>query len=220
MKAKFEEIYNQLFKSYGPQNWWPAETPYEMMVGAVLTQNTSWNNVKRAIDNFKGNLSPEFIDNLTDEELCEYIRPSGFFNMKAKRLRGLNVWYSKYGYDASKAEKEDTIKLRDELLSVSGIGRETADSILLYAFNKPVFVIDAYTRRVFSRFGFLIPDDYDDIRRLFEENLKKDYRLYNEYHALIVNHAKLYCKKKPACKDCPLSHNCAKNGIDKEMDVL
>lgn len=208
------QIYQILYKAYRTQGWWPAKTPYEVMVGAVLTQNTNWGNVEKAIDNFRGRLSPEYIDSLDLNELAQIIRPSGFFNIKAKRIKALNSWFSDYNYSIKTASAENTVKLRAELLNVNGIGRETADSILLYALGKPVFVVDAYTRRIFSRLGFDLPKEYDSIKAFFEETVKPDTKVYNEYHALIVRHAKAYCRKKPDCADCPLSGFCLKIGID------
>ncbi len=211
----FEEVYNKLFKHYGPQHWWPAETPFEVMVGAILTQNTAWANVERAINNLKKNhcLSPESILSVGVKSLAEYLRPSGYFNIKAKRLRNFCQWYVSAGQFGELA-RWDTEKLRKGLLSVNGVGLETADDILLYAFERPVFVIDAYTRRLFSRLGLLNADKgYEPLRALFEKKLSNQVSMANEYifgefHALIVIHAKTVCRKKPTCDSCCLNMYC------------
>lgn len=206
----FRQVYHSLFTHYGPQQWWPAESPFEVMVGAVLTQNTSWSNVERAIINLKDNncLSPDRILSVSEKALAGWLRPAGYFNIKAKRLRNFCQCYTEAGgYDAVK--RLQTNRLRKLLLSVNGIGYETADDILLYAFNRPVFVIDAYTRRLFSRLGLIENDaGYETLRATFEKSLPKNTALFNEYHALIVAHAKLVCKKKPDCSSCCISKNC------------
>lgn len=209
----FRQVYQSLFKRYGPQHWWPADTPFEVMVGAVLTQNTAWSNVERAIVNLKENdcLSAERIITVPENKLAAWLRPSGYFNIKAKRLRNICRWYIEAGeYDAVK--RMDTGQLRKALLSVNGVGPETADDILLYAFKRPVFVIDAYTRRMFSRLGMIEKDaGYEHLRATFEESLTKDVKMFNEYHALIVIHAKEVCKKAPLCSMCCLSAHCLSN---------
>lgn len=206
-------VYNHLYKRYGPQYWWPAETPFEVMVGTVLTQNTAWTNVERAIFNLKqaDALSPEAIISAPHEVLAEWLRPSGYFNIKAKRLKNYCEWYqAQGGFDA--LNKLDDHALRHAVLSVNGVGPETADDILLYAFERPVFVIDAYTRRIFSRLGMLDHDmGYEHMRHHFEQQLAKEKKrvaLFNEYHAQIVIHAKEHCRVKPQCKGCPLRRGC------------
>lgn len=203
-------IFNILLEAYGPRHWWPAETPYEMMVGAVLTQNTTWKNVEKALQNLGKGLSPDFIAAADQEELAGLIRSAGYYNQKAVKLKALTSWFQKYSYDIREAEKAEGEKLRHELLAVKGIGPETADSILLYALNKPYFVVDAYTRRIFFRIGFEIPPKYEDLRLQIETNLPTDLSIYNEFHALIVEHAKQHCRKNPTCIDCPLDFLCAK----------
>lgn len=209
-----EQVYQLLFDYYGPQQWWPAESPFEVMVGAVLTQNTAWSNVERAIENLKKNdcLSVERILSVPVNVLAGWLRPSGYFNIKAKRLRNLCRWYINAGkYDAVRLM--GTSQLRKELLSINGIGPETADDILLYAFDRPVFVIDAYTRRLFDRLGMIDKDDgYERLRDIFENSLSKKAALFNEYHALIVVHAKRVCKKRPECSLCCLSQSCPFSG--------
>ena len=202
------KIYQKMFDALGPQQWWPGETPFEIVIGAILTQNTNWSNVEKAIKNLKTarRLSPEGIHESSITELAQLIRPSGFFNVKARRVKTFIDWlFSKYEGSLSRMFTQDLQTLRDELLSVKGIGPETADSILLYAGNLPTFVVDAYTHRIFSRHGF-IPEEssYDEIKSFFEENLPSDVKLYNEYHALLVNIGKMFCKPKKVCEQCPL----------------
>ncbi|HHT9141024.1 MAG TPA: endonuclease III domain-containing protein [Candidatus Tripitaka californicus] len=203
------KIYRELFKAFGPQGWWPGDGPFEVLVGAVLTQNTNWGNVERAIKNLKsaGKLSPEGLHKTKLPELAQLIRPAGYFNVKAKRLKNLIGWFFE-NYNGSLKEmfSEKLDPLREGLLSVKGIGRETADSILLYAGDTPSFVVDAYTYRVLSR-HLLIPEDstYEEIKSFFEDNLPRDVQLYNEYHALLVKVGKDYCKpRNPRCRECPL----------------
>jgi endonuclease III related protein len=208
-KAGLIDIYNALYEHYGPQHWWPGETPFEVMVGAILTQNTNWGNVEKAIANLKaaGALSPKAIHDMPDTGLASLIRPSGYFNIKAKRLKAyISYFMERYGGSVARMKKADCGRLREEILAVSGIGPETADSILLYALGCPVFVVDAYTRRIFSRHGFF-PEtsDYHDVQSYFTERIPKDVQLYNEYHALIVRLAKDRCLKKAGrCELCLL----------------
>jgi len=202
------DMYNLIFKHFGPQNWWPAETRLEVVVGAVLTQNTNWKNVEKAIKNLKskGLLDIEPLLKVDMETLSELIRPALYFRVKAKRLKNLIRFISeRYGGDLKNLCREDIWKLRSELLKVNGIGPETADSILLYACNKPIFVVDAYTYRILERHGLIDgPTDYQTIQNLFMDHLPHDQRLFNEFHALIVMVGKRYCKRNPKCNDCPL----------------
>ena len=203
-------IHDRLYAAYGPQHWWPGETPFEIMVGAVLTQNTAWTNVERAIANLKAAdaLDPEAIVDAPHERLAEWLRPSGYFNIKAERLRAFCAWYVEQGGFESLTRLE-TGALREALIAVKGIGPETADDMLLYAFERPVFVIDAYTRRLFSRHGLITGDEpYDTLRLAIEAALGPDVPLYNEYHALIVRHAKEACRVRPACHSCPVRRGC------------
>ncbi len=206
----FGEVYNLLFAHYGPQHWWPGDTPFEVLVGAVLTQNTNWANVTRAIGNLKeqGLLSFSPLLQAPLEVVAECIRPSGYYNVKAKRLKNLLLMIEgQYGGELENLLADSTDSARERLLAVKGIGPETADSILLYAGNHPIFVVDAYTHRVFSRHN-LVPDEstYHEIQDAFTGRLPRDWRLYNEYHALIVMVGKEFCKKKtPLCECCPLS---------------
>lgn len=193
---------------YGHLKWWPADTPFEMMVGAILTQNTNWKNVVKAIDNFEGQLSPQFIQEIPIDDLAQLIRPSGYYNQKAKVIKALATWFEKYNFDIEEAQKPDGESLRKELLDIKGVGPETADSILSYALDKTYFVIDTYTRRILSRYGIDIPKSYDDLRLMIEKAIPKDILTYQQYHALIVEHAKEHCIKKPTCEACPLAKNC------------
>lgn len=207
-KKVLTEIYDTLYKAFGPQHWWPGETPFEIAVGAILTQNTNWGNVEKAINNIKRQkaLNARLLYEMPHKHLALLIKPAGYFNIKAKRLKDfLGFLINHYGGSMKKMEAEDTPILRERLLKVNGIGEETADSILLYALGKPVFVVDAYTKRVLQRHK-LIPDKatYHEIQELFHKNLPKDTALFNEYHALFVRLGKEYCKPKPKCEGCPL----------------
>ncbi len=207
--ALLKEFYRSLLTSFGPQGWWPGRTRFEVIVGAILTQNTSWTNVEKAIRNLRKDrlLTPERLHAAQVSRLASLIRPAGYFNIKAGRLRNFTSFLFKdCGGSLDQLFRKDSATLRRELLAVNGVGPETADSIMLYAAGRPEFVIDAYTKRIFSRHGFTSPDTgYDEIKRLFMDNLPKDAALFNEYHALIVKTAKDYCKtKNPRCDECPL----------------
>ena len=203
-------VYTALDTAYGPQGWWPAQTPFEVMVGAVLTQNTAWTNVERALERLTGRipLTAEAILGLDEAELADALRPSGYFNIKARRLRSFCRGFIAGGGLAGLSAL-DTQTLRHHLLAIPGVGPETADDMLLYAFGRPVFVVDAYTRRVFSRLGLLRGDEgYETIRAAFEQALGPDVPLFNAYHALIVRHGKDYCRKRPRCDACCLRPQC------------
>lgn len=212
----FMSVFNKLYGAFGPQHWWPAETPFEMMVGAILTQNTAWSNVEKALNNFNGRLSPQFILETPENTLSEIIRPSGFWGQKVLYLKALASWFNQYGCSVKIIRERDSLKIRRELLSLHGVGFETADSIMLYAFGQPYFVIDAYTKRIFARLGCSLPKNYEDIRTIFESKLPHDAALYNEYHALIVYLAKSNCKKVPTCDNCPLRFVC-KNANSRQL---
>ena len=201
-------IYDTLLGFFGEQGWWPADTPFEVVVGAVLTQNTAWRNVERAIENLKGEalLTPMGLQGVDESRLAELIRPAGYYNVKARRLKNLIEFLAgEYGGDLSKIFTEPLATLRGKLLAVKGIGPETADSILLYAGEKPIFVIDAYTRRILSRHGMIADEaSYGDIQDLFMRNLPQNVALYKEYHALFVQLAKTFCKTTSHCAGCPL----------------
>jgi len=207
-----QDIYRRLMDCYGPQHWWPAEGPYEMMVGAVLTQSAAWSNVERAIANLKtvGALSPKALRGLPLPELASLIRPCGYYNAKALKLKSLANWLGEFcGDNLNLLSVNNTDALREQLLSVHGIGEETADSIILYAAGKPVFVIDAYTRRIVDRLG-LEPEgsSYAAYQDLFMNNLPADTELFSEYHALLVCLAKQVCRRRPLCHNCCLSGIC------------
>jgi endonuclease-3 related protein len=202
-------IYEILNDYFGNCNWWPGETPFEIAVGAILTQNTNWTNVEKAIRNLKSAnlLSPGRLLRENDDIVSELIRPSGYYNVKTKRLKAFLVFLqSEYGGKMSLMFEEELPKLREKLLSVKGVGEETADSILLYGGGKPVFVVDAYTRRILGRHGIIGNDfSYGDIQELFMTHLAPDVALYNQYHALLVNTGKEFCRREPRCEACPLN---------------
>jgi endonuclease III related protein len=202
-------IHDRLLAAYGPQGWWPADTAFEMMVGAILTQNTSWTNVERAIANLRahGLLDASTITACDEVQLAAALRPSGYFNQKAHRLQRFAAFYLEHGGEAGLRRLSDP---RQALLALHGIGPETADSMLLYALNMPVFVIDAYTRRIFARLGATSPDaGYHVLQDYFQRQLPASVPLFKEFHALIVMHAKQHCRTRPACSDCPLRPGCA-----------
>ncbi|MGQ9569236.1 MAG: endonuclease III domain-containing protein [Thermodesulfovibrionales bacterium] len=202
------EIFWRLYNTFGPQHWWPGETPFEIAVGAILTQNTNWGNVEKAIDNLKKGkaLNPKNIFEMKTETLASLIRPTGYFNVKAKRLKAfISFLMNEYHGSLKRMKEEDMHILRSKLLHINGIGPETADSIILYALDKPVFVVDSYTKRVLSRHGLIeFEKSYEDFQELFYSSLKRDVKLFNEYHALLVKLGKTHCRKKPLCKGCPL----------------
>lgn len=208
MQETVLSIYETLLSHYGNPHWWPARTPYEVMVGAVLTQNTAWTHVEKAIANFGDGLSPQSVAHMPIEDLMARIRPAGFFNQKSVYLKSITDWYAGYGYDVSTVQKETCTKLRTELLGVKGIGPETADSILLYAFGFPTFVVDAYTHRLCARYPLEAGKGYAAVKAYFEAALPRRTEVYNTYHALIVMHAKTHCRKRPSCEGCPLSNEC------------
>jgi endonuclease-3 related protein len=202
-------IYHKLYSAFGPQHWWPAESSFEVMIGAILTQNTNWLNVEKAIQNLKKQklLIPEKLYRLPQRRLASCIKPAGYYNIKAKRLKNfLNFFINRYQGNTKKMFRSSIPVLRRELLAVNGIGPETADSILLYALGKPVFVIDAYTKRVLLRHRLIKKDaGYTEVQNLFMRRLKPDVKLFNEYHALMVKVGKEFClKNKPRCQACPL----------------
>jgi endonuclease-3 related protein len=206
------DLYRRLRDAQGPQGWWPADSPIEMAIGAVLTQNTAWINVERALDNLRaaGLLDARALRAQPDADLAARLRPSGYFNVKARRLKALAAFLGdRVDGDPARLAGWDLAQARAALLAVPGVGRETADSILLYAAGHPIFVIDAYTRRVAGRLGLVDPRaDYDVLRRAFEAALPRDAALFNDYHAQIVVHAKDRCRARPRCDGCPLADAC------------
>jgi len=207
-------IFNKLYKFWGPQHWWPAETKFEMVIGAILAQNISWNSAEKAICNLKraNILSVEGILQTPDEKLAELIKPAGYYNQKAKRLKEFcNFLKREFNSDLEKLFALDISSLRQVLLSQKGIGFETADSIILYGAEKPIFVVDSYTKRLFYRLGLIESEKvkYEDVQNLVMQNLELDTNTFNEFHALIVKHCKEICKsKRPTCKNCCLSMFC------------
>ncbi len=215
---KIQLVYDLLYKSFGKQGWWPltlkgykskhhsgkpktAKHKFEIIIGAILTQNTNWKNVEKALYNLSKNnlVDMNKIKRIKKEKLAELIKPAGYYNQKAERLKIIAGFLSK-----------NQNPTREQLLNVKGIGPETADSILLYAFNKPFFVIDAYTKRIFERLGYKAKN-YDEWQKLFTNNLSKNTELFKEYHALLVELGKNYCKKKAICKECPIKETCKKS---------
>lgn len=206
-----------LLDHFGFQNWWPGETPFEVMIGAILTQNTAWSNVEKALDNVKnkGLLVPGRLLTVPEKELALLIRPSGYFNQKAKKVKEfLRFFDGNFSLRLEKMKKVKTLPLRTLLLGVKGIGRETADSMLLYAASKKIFVIDAYTKRIFYRLGLLNKEEteYDEVRELFEKNIPQNLKVYKDFHAQIVMLGKSYCRKRdPLCGECPVAGLCRFN---------
>jgi len=205
---KLMQIYELLYERYGPQHWWPGRTRFEIIVGAILTQNTNWANVEKAIANLKSAdcLTPARLHRLDTGELAELIRPAGYFNIKAGRLKNFLDWlFDNYDGSLKQLEHLNPEEMREQLLAIKGIGPETADSIVLYAYDKPVFVVDTYTCRVLGRHELIEAGaDYEQVREYFESNLPTDVKLFNEYHALLVRVGKEYCRPKPRCEGCPL----------------
>jgi endonuclease III related protein len=207
---RLDDMFHLLLEHFGPQDWWPAETEVEVIVGAILTQNTNWSNVEKAIANLKrsGLLDIACLNSISVEALAQEIRPAGYYNIKAKRLKNLiDFIQERYGGDMESLLGEDTAVLRQGLLSVKGIGPETADSILLYAAGRPVFVVDAYTHRILSRHALMGSSaTYDELQGYFQDHLPEDQALFNDFHALIVKTGKHYCRKRPLCPQCPLEN--------------
>jgi len=210
------QIFDLLRSSYGPQHWWPGDSPFEVIVGAVLTQNTAWHNVAQAIANLKreGLLQPAALLQAEPDAVKALLAPAGYYNIKYDRLMSLLRFLDGYGTDLERLRSLPLEGLRAGLLEVKGVGPETADSILLYALQRPVFVVDAYTRRLFSRlgYGWMEAASYDQVQGFFMEALSPDTALYNEFHALIVVHSKDTCKKRPLCEGCCLRSLCAALG--------
>jgi endonuclease-3 related protein len=207
-KKQLMDIYDRLYAAFGGRHWWPAKSAEEVIIGAILTQNITWKNVEQAIAAMKAQraLSFKAIAAMDEEKLAPVIRPARFLNQKARALKVFADYFGRqYGYSLPRIKKRDLRELRDELLGLYRIGPETADSILLYALEKPIFVIDAYTKRIFSRHGLLAREgSYAEYQKLFMDNLPPDVQLYNEYHALLVHLGNRFCKPKPLCAGCPL----------------
>ena len=208
MEALLMKIYGRLYEAYGSMHWWPGDTPFEVMVGAILAQNTSWRNVEKAIQNLKARrvLYVKGIHSLKRSQLASLIRSSGYYRIKAHRLKGfVDFIIEEYGGSVEKMRRERLEVLRRKLLKVKGIGPETADSILLYGLRKPIFVVDAYTKRILSRHGIISEKaTYEEIQKFCMNHLRHKEKLFNEYHALLVHLGKTLCKKMPTCDRCPL----------------
>jgi endonuclease-3 related protein len=208
MKNLLMKIYSKLYLSYGPRHWWPGDTPFEVMVGAILTQNTSWKNVEKAIQKLKekGVLNPQGIHRLKKSQIASLIKSSGYYRIKTDRLKCfINFLFEEYDGNVKKMGRERLGELREKLIRVRGIGPETADSILLYGLRKPIFVVDAYTKRILSRHGLISERaSYEEVQKLFVDHLPMDEKLFNEYHALLVHLGKTLCKKMPRCELCPI----------------
>jgi len=205
---KLIKIYQKLYSSIGPRHWWPGDSPFEVIIGAILTQNTSWKNVEIAIRALKEKnlLDPLKLYGVGDKFLANTIKSSGFFNIKARRIKTfMSFLFENYQGSLEKMFSEGLTPLREKLLKINGIGPETADSILLYAGGKPIFVVDSYTKRILARHNLISKTaSYSEIQDLFMENLKKDAGMFNEYHALLVYIGKYFCKKTPNCENCPM----------------
>jgi endonuclease-3 related protein len=222
MTATLDQVYQRLFDAYGPQHWWPGESPFEVIVGAVLVQNTAWKNVQRAIENLCDAelLDPKVLYEVPPEELQELIRPAGYFRMKTARLRNLLAYIvNEHGGSLESMFALDLETLREDLLAVNGVGPETADSILLYAADKPIFVVDTYTNRVLKRHGWIEYEaDYHAVQDHFHASIERDTALYNEFHALLVRVGHIHCRKKPKCDECPLVDLLPPSGIVEPVD--
>jgi len=202
-------IYDILYSSYGELHWWPGDTTYEVIIGSILTQNTQWRNVEKVITLSKEDIFPENIARMDLLDLMEIIKPTGSYRRKAICIKEITNWFGRYNYDENLVQKESLDKIRKELLAIPGIGKETADSILLYAFRFPIFVVDAYLIRLCERFHIKTKKSYDDIQKYFMEQIPNE-EIYNNYHALIVVNGKNHCKKNPLCNGCPLNSICMK----------
>lgn len=218
------DVYHRLYRHFGPQHWWPARTPFEVTVGAILTQSVAWSNVERAIANLDGRglIDVPALARVPADELARLIRPAGYYNVKARKLKAfVGFLMDNYGGNLAAVFQQPLGRARDELLAVYGIGPETADSILLYAGNLPSFVIDAYTRRICGRLGIGAPDEYEALRTFFMANLPREAPLYNEYHALLVALGKDRClKSRPRCQGCPVAAVCAAGAVRGPSPVI
>jgi endonuclease-3 related protein len=212
MKERYRDLFGRLLNAYGPQNWWPADDVFEMMLGAILIQHTAWLNASRAIENLRsvGLLAPGPLDGAEFERLTDLIRPAGVYKVKARRIQAFVRWYRSEGeYSALRALP--TAELRRSLLRVHGIGPETADDILVYAFGRPVFVVDAYARRLFARYGLTRgSENYPQLKKRVEVGFPGEAAALGEFHALIVEHGKRFCRPKPLCESCCLRDSCAR----------
>ncbi|MGB1579926.1 MAG: endonuclease III domain-containing protein [Nevskiales bacterium] len=219
-KRRLDGLFKALDAAYGPQHWWPANSRMEMLIGAILVQNTAWQNVEKAIANLAaaGWLDAGKIHALPEQQLAEAIRPAGYFNVKARRLKALCAWLHTQG-SLNALDAWSTPSLRTALLAVHGVGPETADCILVYAYQRPVFVVDAYTQRLLMRLGWLEqPADYEGLRAVFERTQPQDAEQLGQYHALIVEHAKQQCRARPQCESCVLRPQCQQGNRQQENE--
>ncbi|CAH7054010.1 Endonuclease [Vibrio chagasii] len=207
-------VFDTLEQHYGYFDWWQRNDPYEIVLGAILVQNTNWKNAEKALANLGEQCNPISIADMELDELAQKIRSSGYYNQKAIKLKAVTHWFLKYQYDISVVREQDKDQLRKELLEVKGIGGETADAILVYAIGKPSFVIDAYARRILTRNGLDVPKSYEKFRALMESVIPLDTKRYGYYHGLLVEHGQQFCHPKPKCQQCPLTQDCIKNGVE------
>ncbi|SHG77725.1 endonuclease III domain-containing protein [Ferrimonas marina] len=203
-----QSVFSDLSDHFGPFVWWLDQPPLSILLGAVLVQNTNWRNADKAMANLGEHFSAEGVARLPIEELAQRIRPSGYYNQKAAKLKALMSWYQSYDYDIELARQQPKAQLRQELLAIKGVGQETADAILVYALHKPSFVIDAYARRLFSRNGLAVPKRYGAFQQLIEQAVPNDYQTHAYFHGLIVEHGQAFCRPRPQCQQCPLRANC------------
>ncbi|WP_080873991.1 endonuclease III domain-containing protein [Oceanobacillus timonensis] len=207
-KISYIELYQKLFHYYGPQGWWPADSDLQMLISAILVQRTNWKNVAFALENLGKDVTVGELLRMEEDELAEKIRPSGFYRMKARKVKAWLHWFQKYDFQIDRVKEMDRETLRKELLTVYGIGEETADAMMLYAFDKPGFMADNYAMRLFRRIGYSVPKTYEAFKKEVEAAFPYDLEMHQEFHALIVEHGKQYCKKTPLCAACPLLPFC------------
>ncbi|MDK9738869.1 endonuclease [Vibrio sp. D404a] len=208
------DVFRGLEEHYGWFDWWPTSDPYQIMMGAILVQNTNWKNAEKALDNLGKTITPQQVASMDIDELAQAIRSSGYYNQKALKLKAMTQWFAQYDYEIDAVRSEELEKLRRELLAVRGIGGETADAILVYAIGKPSFVIDAYARRIFERVGLDVPKSYETFHDLMHRVLEPDTRRYGYYHGVLVEHGQQFCHPRPKCESCPLLSRC-QEGLSK-----
>ncbi|WP_234497208.1 endonuclease III domain-containing protein [Vibrio maritimus] len=213
-QALIVALFSTLESHYGWFDWWPSDDHYEVMLGSILVQNTNWRNAQKALDNLQDDLSPQAIEEMDLTLLAQKIRSSGYYNQKAKKIKAVTQWFAHYEYQIEKVRQCSVEQLRPELLSINGVGGETADVILTYAIGKPSFVIDAYARRIFSRFGHQVPKSYETFRNQMQQAIQPETKTYAYYHGLMVEHGQQFCLTKPKCEFCPLVATCRKVGVD------
>ena len=201
-------VFHSLEEHYGWFDWWPTSDPYQIMMGAILVQNTNWKNAEKALDNLGKTIAPQQVADMELATLAQAIRSSGYYNQKALKLKAMTQWFADYNYDIQAVRAQDTEVLRKQLLAVKGIGGETADAILVYAIGKASFVIDAYARRIFERNGLVVPKSYEKFHDLMEAVIPPNTKTYGYYHGLLVEHGQQFCHPKPKCEQCPLVDQC------------